>query len=157
MNKLKVTGIKILHVTLHVGPGTFRPVEVEDVSAHHMDSEYYHVGAETVRELVAAKEEGKRIVAVGTTSVRTLESAASDILADKDKITDISGFTELFIRPGFKFRLVDALITNFHLPRSTLLMLVSALAGRENVLKAYRDAVDEKYRFYSYGDAMFIR
>ena len=157
LEKINRLGIKILRVTLHVGPGTFRPVETEDVSAHHMDSEYYHIGSETVNELIAAKRDGKRIIAVGTTSVRTLESAAGDILAGSDEITDISGFTTLFIRPGFKFRLVDALITNFHLPRSTLLMLVSALAGRDNIINAYSEAVDKKYRFYSYGDAMFIR
>ncbi len=152
LEKIKQKGIEIIPITLHVGLGTFRPVNVEDTANHKMHSEYYEICASSAERLNAAKKEGKRIVAVGTTSVRTLESAIHEdgLFYPECKETDI------FIYPGFKFKAIDALITNFHLPKSTLIMLVSALAGRENILNAYKIAVEEKYRFFSFGDAMFI-
>jgi S-adenosylmethionine:tRNA ribosyltransferase-isomerase len=150
--KLKDKGIIIKNITLHVGPGTFKPVKVENVEEHQMDYETYHVPEDTAAEINRAKEEGRRVIAVGTTVTRTLESAA-----EKDgKVKSGEGSTNLFIYPGYRFKVIDALITNFHLPRSTLLMLVSAFAGRERILNAYREAVEKGYRFYSYGDAMFI-
>lgn len=147
---LKKKGVQILFVTLHVGLGTFRPVNVEDASKHKMHTEWYHIDAKTASLLNEAKAKGKRIIAVGTTSVRTLESAYDD------GFKEIADNTSIFIYPGYKFKVVDALITNFHLPKSTLIMLVSALAGKENILNAYNEAVKEKYRFFSFGDAMFI-
>ena len=140
-------------VTLHVGLGTFRPVSVETIETHQMHSEFYVVHQDTADRINSAKAQGRRIIAVGTTSVRTLESASTDegVLEAK------SGWTQIFIYPGYIFKLVDALVTNFHLPQSTLLMLISALAGREHCLAAYEEAVKEKYRFFSFGDAMFIR
>ncbi|MBQ6360643.1 MAG: tRNA preQ1(34) S-adenosylmethionine ribosyltransferase-isomerase QueA [Lachnospiraceae bacterium] len=151
--EIREMGVEIAEVTLHVGLGTFRPVKVDDVKDHHMHSEFYKIDAETAEKINKAKAAGGRIIAVGTTSCRTLESAADEngvIHAGSDN-------TEIFIYPGYKFKAVDALITNFHLPKSTLMMLVSALAGRENIMKAYKEAVELRYRFFSFGDAMFIR
>lgn len=144
-------GIEIANVTLHVGLGTFRPVKAENILEHHMHSEYYCIEKEEADKINKAKDTGKRVIAVGTTSVRTLESAAVD-----GRVSETSGNTEIFIYPGYEFKIIDALITNFHLPESTLLMLVSALAGREKIMEAYEEAVREKYRFFSFGDAMFI-
>ncbi len=152
LSKLKEKGVIIKNITLHVGPGTFKPVKTEEVEDHQMDYETYQIPQETALEVNKAKEEGRRVVAVGTTVVRTLESAVSE----EGKVKAGEGITNLFIYPGYKFKVVDALITNFHLPRSTLLMLVSAFAGRERVLNAYKEAVKLGYRFYSFGDAMFI-
>ena len=153
LNKIEKKGIKIVHVTLHVGLGTFRPVMVEDVKKHVMHSEHFIVTKESADTLNKVRENGGRIIAVGTTSVRTLET----IMQNNDKFIPMVGDTNIFIYPGFKFKAIDALITNFHLPKSTLVMLVSALAGRENILNAYRIAVDNRYRFFSFGDAMFIK
>ncbi len=153
MEKIKTKGIEIIPVTLHVGLGTFRPVNEENIENHEMHSEYYEISDESAKRLNLAKQEGKRIVAVGTTSVRTLESA----IHDDNKFYPECKNTQIFIYPGYKFKAVDALITNFHLPKSTLIMLVSALAGREFILEAYKHAVEEKYRFFSFGDAMFIK
>lgn len=145
-------GVEIAEVTLHVGLGTFRPVKVENVLEHHMHSEFYMVSQEAADKINHAKAGGHRVIAVGTTSTRTLE-AASD---ENGYLKETSGWTEIFIYPGYRFKVIDGLITNFHLPESTLVMLVSALAGREHVLHAYQTAVEEKYRFFSFGDAMFI-
>lgn len=153
LKKIKEKGIKIVSVTLHVGLGTFRPVQVENILDHKMHSEYYEVSEETAKILNDTKAAGGRIISVGTTSTRTLESVTDE----NGVIHAGSGETEIFIYPGYKFKAVDALITNFHLPKSTLIMLVSALAGRENVLNAYREAVNNKYRFFSFGDAMLIK
>lgn len=152
LGKLKEKGVQIEFVTLHVGLGTFRPVKVDNVLEHKMHSEYYEVSAETARNLNKYKKENKRVIAVGTTSCRTLESATDE----NGMIKEGKGWTEIFIYPGYKFRMVDSLITNFHLPESTLIMLVSSLAGKEETLKAYEEAVKEEYRFFSFGDAMFI-
>lgn len=145
-------GVRIAHVTLHVGLGTFRPVKVDDVENHHMHAEFYVVEEEQAELINRTKKEGGRVIAVGTTSCRTLESATDEngILQAK------SGWTEIFIYPGYRFKILDGLITNFHLPESTLLMLVSALAGKEKIMAAYEEAVKERYRFFSFGDAMFI-
>ncbi len=152
LEEIKAKGVKLAFVTLHVGLGTFRPVKVEKISEHEMHKEHYVVSKETAEIINETKKSGKKVVCVGTTSTRVLES-----IADKDGfISACAGETGIFIYPGYKFRCLDALITNFHLPKSTLIMLVSALAGRENVLSAYEQAVDEKYRFFSFGDAMFI-
>ncbi len=152
LSQLEGKGIVIAHVTLHVGLGTFRPVKVENILDHHMHSEFYRIEESEAEKINAAKAAGHRIIAVGTTSTRTLESAA-----DADgQIRAASGWTDIFIYPGYQFRVIDGLITNFHLPESTLLMLVSALAGRENILAAYRTAVECRYRFFSFGDAMLI-
>ena len=145
-------GVKIARVTLHVGLGTFRPVKVENVLEHHMHSEYYHVTKEAADLINAVRQAGGRIISVGTTSTRTLESVADEA----GVIHPGSGNTEIFIYPGYRFKAIDALITNFHLPESTLLMLVSALAGKDHIMAAYEEAVREKYRFFSFGDAMFI-
>ncbi len=145
-------GVNTVEVTLHVGYGTFMPVRTDDVREHHMHSEFYHIDQATAETINQAKEQGRRVVAVGTTSVRTLEYATDE----HGRIAPGSGMCDLFIMPGFEFKIVDALITNFHLPQSTLLMLVSALATREIILQAYKEAVKLKYRFFSYGDAMFI-
>lgn len=153
VRELDRKGIDLARITLHVGPGTFRPVTAESIDQHPMESERYEIGENTARKIQRTRASGGRIVAVGTTVVRTLESAA---LTGDGRIQAQRGETELFIRPGFEFRVVDRLLTNFHLPRSTLLMLVSAFAGRERVLAAYRHAVSSKYRFYSYGDAMLV-
>jgi S-adenosylmethionine:tRNA ribosyltransferase-isomerase len=152
LGQLADRGVETAEVTLHVGPGTFQPVRVDCIAEHKMHPERYEISAEAAGKINRAKEEGRRIVAVGTTSVRTIETAARDA----GRVEPGSGSSGLFIYPGFTFRVVDALITNFHLPKSTLLMLVSAFAGRDNILNAYRTAVAERYRFYSYGDAMFI-
>lgn len=150
---IEAKGIRIARVTLHVGLGTFRPVKVEDVTQHHMHSEYYQVTQEAADIINDTKKRGGRVIAVGTTSTRTLES-----VADEDGTMHAAGgWTEIFIYPGYKFKCIDALITNFHLPESTLLMLVSALAGKEHIMHAYETAVQERYRFFSFGDAMFIK
>ena len=152
LEQVKAEGVKIAHVTLHVGLGTFRPVKVDDVEQHHMHSEFYMVTQEAADKINNAKKNGHRVICVGTTSCRTSESAADE----NGMLKESSGWTEIFIYPGYKFKVLDCLITNFHLPESTLLMLVSALAGREHVLAAYEEAVKEGYRFFSFGDAMFI-
>ena len=153
LEKIRAKGIDTAYLTLHVGLGTFRPVSVENVEEHLMHSEYYEVTAEAAEKINNTRWNGGRIIAVGTTSVRTLETVADE----NGMLKAASGDTSIFIYPGYKFKAVDALITNFHLPESTLLMLVSALAGKENVFNAYETAVKEKYRFFSFGDAMFIR
>ena len=153
LSKIKDKGIKIEEITLHVGLGTFRPVQVEDVTKHKMHSEFYSMSKETADTLNKAKKEGRRIIAVGTTTTRTLET----IMSLYNEFKETSGWTDIFIYPGYKFKGIDALITNFHLPKSTLVMLVSAFAGKENIMNAYKEAVDEKYRFFSFGDAMFIK
>ena len=152
LQKIKDMGVKIAFVTLHVGLGTFRPVKVDDVLNHHMHSEFYSVEEEDAKLINDTKEQGGRIISVGTTSTRTLESVADET----GHIEAKSGWTEIFIYPGYKFKVIDGLITNFHLPESTLLMLVSALAGKEHIIHAYEEAVKERYRFFSFGDAMFI-
>lgn len=152
LQKVKDMGVDIAEVTLHVGLGTFRPVKVENVLDHHMHSEFYMVSQEAADKINRAKESGHRVIAVGTTSTRTLEAAADE----NGRLHETSGWTEIFIYPGYQFKVIDALITNFHLPQSTLVMLVSALAGREHVLHAYEIAVKERYRFFSFGDAMLI-
>ena len=152
LKEIEDKGIEICYVTLHVGLGTFRPVEVENILEHHMHSEYYTMDQETADILNNAKKEKRRIIAVGTTSTRVLETVASKY----NEFKECSGNTDIFIYPGYEFKAINALITNFHLPKSTLVMLVSALAGRENILNAYRKAIDEKYRFFSFGDSMFI-
>ena len=152
LDELKEKGVEIVDILLHVGLGTFRPVKADDISEHHMHSEYYEVTKEAAERINLAKKEGRRIIAVGTTSVRTLESVADEngfVKAEK-------GNTEIFIYPPYKFKCVDALITNFHLPKSTLVMLVASMTGREKILELYNLAVKEKYRFFSFGDAMFI-
>lgn len=152
LQQVRDMGVEIAEVTLHVGLGTFRPVKETDVLKHHMHSEFYKIKQSEADKINKAKKEGHRVIAVGTTSTRTLESAADE----NGFLTEKSGWTEIFIYPGYQFKVIDALITNFHLPESTLVMLVSALAGREHVLAAYETAVEEKYRFFSFGDAMFI-
>ena len=152
LQQVRDMGVEIAEVTLHVGLGTFRPVKETDVLKHHMHSEFYKIEQSEADKINKAKKEGHRVIAVGTTSTRTLESAADE----NDFLTKKSGSTEIIIYPGYQLKVIDALITNFHLPESTLVMLVSALAGREHVLAAYETAVEEKYRFFSFGDAMFI-
>ena len=152
LKQIEEKGVKIAHVTLHVGLGTFRPVKVENVQDHHMHSEFYIVEEEEAKKINDTKKAGGRVICVGTTSCRTLESATGE-----DGVLKAgSGWTDIFIYPGYRFKILDALITNFHLPESTLVMLVSALAGREHVLAAYEEAIRERYRFFSFGDAMFI-
>jgi S-adenosylmethionine:tRNA ribosyltransferase-isomerase len=153
LKQVEEKGIRIARVTLHVGLGTFRPVKVEDVTKHHMHSEFYMIEEEQAEIINRTKKLGKRVIAVGTTSCRTLEAAGNI----NGEVAPSSGWTEIFIYPGYEFKIVDSLITNFHLPESTLLMLVSALAKKENIMQAYKMAVEEKYRFFSFGDAMFIR
>ena len=153
LEQIKAKGIKIAEVTLHVGLGTFRPVKVDDVTEHHMHSEFYMVSQEAADIINETKRAGGRIISVGTTSTRTLESVADE----QGFVRETSGWTQIFIYPGYKFKCVDALITNFHLPESTLLMLVSALASKEQIMNAYKIAVKERYRFFSFGDAMFIK
>ena len=152
LEQVRAMGVEIAEVTLHVGLGTFRPVKESDVLKHHMHSEFYRIEQSEADKINRAKQEGHRVIAVGTTSTRTLESAADE----HGMLHETSGWTEIFIYPGYQFKVIDALITNFHLPESTLVMLVSALAGREHVLHAYEIAVQERYRFFSFGDAMFI-
>jgi S-adenosylmethionine:tRNA ribosyltransferase-isomerase len=153
LESLRARGVALTELVLHVGPGTFRPVEVDDVRQHRVDPEQYTIPPETAAAVTQARAEGRRVVAVGTTTTRALEAAASP----SGRVLPVDDETDLFIRPGHRFQVVDALITNFHLPRSSLLLLVSALAGRRNVLAAYADAVKREYRFYSYGDAMLVR
>ena len=153
LEKIKEKGVEIANVTLHVGIGTFRPVKVEKIEDHHMHTEHYYIKPEDVEKINKAKQNGGRIISVGTTSCRVLESIANE----QGLVREAEGDTSIFIYPGYKFKCVDALITNFHLPESTLLMLVSALVGKEYIMKAYEEAVKEKYRFFSFGDAMFIR
>lgn len=153
LNKIKDKGINIAYITLHVGLGTFRPVNVEDVTKHKMHSEYYMMSKETAELLKNTKKNNKRIISVGTTSTRTLET----IMNLYGEFKECSGWTDIFIYPGYKFKAIDALITNFHLPKSTLVMLVSALAGKENIMKAYHSAIENEYRFFSFGDSMFIK
>ena len=152
LEDLKAYGVRVTYVTLHVGLGTFRPVKVDDITQHKMHTEHYWVSKQTAEEITAAKARGGRVICVGTTSCRTLESVASKY----GEIRECSGDTGIFIYPGYEFKCMDALITNFHLPESTLIMLVSAFAGYENTMNAYKTAVDEKYRFFSFGDAMLI-
>ena len=151
--ELEAKGVRIAYVTLHVGLGTFRPVKVDDVTNHHMHSEHYVVTEEAADIINSTKANGGRVICVGTTSCRTIESASDDT----GKVIPGESDTQIFIYPGYSFKVLDALITNFHLPESTLVMLVSALAGKDNIMKAYREAIDLKYRFFSFGDAMFIR
>ena len=153
LEKISDKGITVCYITLHVGLGTFRPVSVSNVEEHEMHSEFYSMKKEVADTLNLAKKEGRRIIAVGTTTTRTLET----IMSEFGTFKEVSGWTKIFIYPGYEFKGIDALITNFHLPKSTLVMLVSALAGRENILNAYKIAVKEKYRFFSFGDAMFIK
>ena len=153
LEQIKAKGVEIAHVTLHVGLGTFRPVKVENILEHHMHSEFYQIEAAEAEKINRAKGEGHRVICVGTTSCRTVESAADE----HGRLRECSGWTEIFIYPGYQFKVLDCLITNFHLPESTLIMLVSALAGREHVLAAYQEAVEKQYRFFSFGDAMLIR
>lgn len=152
LEEIKAKGVDIARVTLHVGLGTFRPVKVDEITEHHMHSEFFMIDEEAAEKINRAKESGHRVICVGTTSCRTVESAADE----NGHLEAKSGWTQIFIYPGYKFKVLDCLITNFHLPESTLIMLVSALAGREHVLAAYKEAVKEKYRFFSFGDAMFI-
>ena len=152
LEKVRSKGVEIAEVLLHVGLGTFRPVKTDDVTEHHMHSEYYAVSKQAADVINKAKAEGGRVICVGTTSVRTLESAADD----EGKLAECSGDTDIFIYPPYRFKAVDCLITNFHLPESTLIMLVSALCSKEEILSVYKTAVDEKYRFFSFGDAMII-
>lgn len=153
LNKIEEKGIKIVYLTLHVGLGTFRPVMVEDVKNHKMHSEFYTLSEDSAKILKEAKLNNKNIIAVGTTSVRTLET----IMRDYNEFKPVSGWTDIFIYPGFEFKAIDKLITNFHLPKSTLVMLVSALSTKENVLNAYKEAIKNEYRFFSFGDSMFIK
>lgn len=152
LQKIQEKGVKIARVTLHVGLGTFRPVKVDDVTQHHMHTEFYHVSQEAADIINETKKQGGRVICVGTTSCRTIESAADG----QGVVQATEGDTDIFIYPGYQFKVLDCLITNFHLPESTLLMLVSALAGKENIMAAYKEAVEMKYRFFSFGDAMFI-
>lgn len=152
MEEMKKKGAKLLFVTLHVGIGTFRPVSEENIEDHEMHKEWYTVSEETAKEVNAARAEGRRIIAVGTTSVRTLESAGQSGILESG-----SGWTQLYIYPGYQWHMVDAIVTNFHLPESTLVMMMASFAGREHILAAYEEAVKQKYRFFSFGDAMFLR
>ena len=153
LQKIKDKGVNVVYLTLHVGLGTFRPVKVENIEDHEMHSEYYTMSKETANIINETKKKGKRVISVGTTSTRTLETIGDS----NGMVREASGWTNIFIYPGYKFKVVDNLITNFHLPESTLIMLVSTLAGKEHVLNAYNEAVKEKYRFFSFGDAMFIK
>ena len=153
MQQIRDKGVNIVPVTLHVGLGTFRPVSVDSLEDHKMHSEYYNVSKETAEMIEATKKAGKRVIAVGTTSIRTLETVARD---NDGHVVTASGWTDIFISPGYEFRVVDAFVTNFHLPKSTLVMLVSAYLGREFTLEAYQHAIEERYRFFSFGDAMFV-
>ncbi len=153
LEKIEAQGVEIAKVTLHVGLGTFRPVKVDEITDHHMHSEFYQINEEAAEKINRAKENGKRVICVGTTSCRTVESAAGE----DGRLRACNGWTEIFIYPGYQFKVLDCLITNFHLPESTLIMLVSALAGREQMLGDYEEAVRERYRFFSFGDAMLIK
>lgn len=153
LDEISAKGVNIVYITLHVGLGTFRPVSVETIEEHEMHSEYYHMTKQVAELLNNTKKNNKRIIAVGTTSTRTLET----IMNKYNEFKECSGWTNIFIYPGYKFKAIDGLITNFHLPKSTLIMLVSALAGKTNILNAYKEAIERKYRFFSFGDAMFIK
>ena len=153
LEEIQKKGVDIARVTLHVGLGTFRPVKADEITDHHMHSEFYQIDEEAAEKINHAKANGHRVICVGTTSCRTIESAADE----NGHLKAQSGWTDIFIYPGYRFKILDCLITNFHLPESTLIMLVSALAGREHVLAAYEEAVKERYRFFSFGDAMFIK
>lgn len=153
LNKIEKKEVNIVFLTLHVGLGTFRPVKVEKLEEHHMHSEYYEISPEVAATINETKKKGGKIISVGTTTTRTIESVANS----KGEVLPKKGWTDIFIYPGYEFKVIDSLITNFHLPESTLLMLVSALAGRENILNAYNEAVKERYRFFSFGDSMFIK
>lgn len=153
LEEIKAKGVNIAYLTLHVGLGTFRPVKVDDINNHVMHSEYYHLDKENADIINKTKELGNRVIAVGTTSTRTLETIGDE----NGRVREQSGWTDIFIYPGYKFKIVDNLITNFHLPESTLIMLVSTLAGQDNIMNAYNTAVKEKYRFFSFGDSMFIK
>ena len=153
LKKIEEKGIKVANVTLHVGIGTFRPVKEDEVEKHEMHSEHYYIKQEDVDKINETKKQGRRVISVGTTSCRVLESVADE----NGFVRETEGDTRIFIYPGYKFKCVDSLITNFHLPQSTLLMLVSSLAGREYIMEAYNQAVENKYRFFSFGDAMFIK
>ncbi len=152
LEQIKGKGVKVAFITLHVGLGTFRPVKAENIEEHEMHSEYYYLSKETADIINATKEAGKRVIAVGTTSNRTLESVSDE----NGRVKEASGYTNIFIYPGYKFKIVDALITNFHLPESTLIMLISAFSNKDIVMNAYKIAVENKYRFFSFGDAMFL-
>ncbi|KIL41038.1 S-adenosylmethionine tRNA ribosyltransferase [Gordoniibacillus kamchatkensis] len=156
LDKLKDKGVRIAFVTLHVGLGTFRPVSADTVEEHEMHAEFYTMPEETAALIRETKQNGRRVIAVGTTSARTLETVAQRCEEEGSEVHEMRGWTSIFIYPGYTFRLVDAMLTNFHLPKSTLIMMISALAGRERVLAAYREAVERRYRFFSFGDAMFI-
>ena len=156
LKKIEAKGVKIDYVTLHVGLGTFAPVKVDDVKTHKMHAEWVEVKASTIKNILDIKKEGGRVITVGTTSTRTLEAAWQNLDLKSSTIKPFKGWVDIFIYPGYKFKVVDCLITNFHLPKSTLLMLVSAMAGKKNIDKAYREAIEEEYRFFSYGDAMMI-
>lgn len=153
LEQIKEKGVNVVYLTLHVGLGTFRPVKVENIEEHDMHSEYYHLSKETADIINETKKRGNKVISVGTTSTRTLETIGDE----NGEVREQSGWTNIFIYPGYKFKIVDRLITNFHLPESTLIMLVSTLAGKEHVMHAYEEAVKEKYRFFSFGDAMFIK
>lgn len=163
IKKLKKKGVQFEYITLHVGLGTFAPVKSDDITKHKMHSEWVEVKRDVIKNILKAKSEGHRIIAVGTTSVRALESVFAELritnyeLRNNFKIKNFFGWINIFIYPSYKFKIVDAIITNFHLPKSTLLMLVSAFAGSDKIKKAYNEAIKKKYRFYSYGDAMFIK
>lgn len=152
LKQIEDKGVETARVTLHVGLGTFRPVKVDNIQEHHMHSEFYQIPAEAAEKINRAKDSGKRVICVGTTSCRTIESAADE----RGRLKECSGWTDIFIYPGYQFKALDCLITNFHLPESTLIMLVSALAGRERTLNAYEQAIEERYRFFSFGDAMLV-
>ena len=153
LDEIKAKGVNIVYITLHVGLGTFRPVNVEDVTVHKMHSEYYVMSEDVASLLNETKKNGHKIIAVGTTSTRTLET----VMSLYGTFKACSGWTDIFIYPGYEFKAIDSLITNFHLPKSTLVMLVSALAGKDNIMRAYSEAVKEKYRFFSFGDSMLIK
>ena len=153
LEKIKAKGVNVVYLTLHVGLGTFRPVKVENIEEHDMHSEFYVLSEETAKVINETKKRGNKVISVGTTSTRTLETVGDE----NGEVKEASGWTNIFIYPGYKFKVVDNLITNFHLPESTLIMLVSTLAGQDNVMEAYKTAVEEKYRFFSFGDAMFIK
>jgi S-adenosylmethionine:tRNA ribosyltransferase-isomerase len=156
LDRIRDKGVEVLDILLHVGLGTFRPVKTENITEHKMHAEYFKLERHTAERINLAKKEGRRVIAVGTTAVRTLESAAETTGQNAYELAACEGWTEIFIYPGYRFKIVDGLITNFHFPRSTLIMLVSALAGRELTMKAYETAVEERYRFFSFGDAMMV-
>ena len=153
LDEIQELGVKVVSITLHVGLGTFRPVSVDDINEHKMHSEFYSMSSETADILNRAKKNNSKIISVGTTTTRTLET----IIRDYNIFKECSGFTNIFIYPGFQFKAVDSLITNFHLPKSTLIMLVSAFAGKTNIMNAYKEAIEKEYRFFSFGDSMFIK